>query len=170
VGQLLNNTASPVGSAFRINAIATGRQRRPALAPAGADGFLAAWNGEGQVRGTNRIFGQFVGAAGNLVGGQLAISEGAVEKELVPALAPGRNGHFLAAWLGYRSIFPAGIFAVELDADGSTLGEPVKLNRRALGANRVLSVAGDGKGSFLIPWEGFIFRKAGISVQRVSQP
>lgn len=167
--QVFDGAASSVGGSFRVNTEIVGRQRRAAIAAAGADGFLVLWNGQFERPGRSRIYGQLVGAAGNLVGSEVAVSSGSVEKEVVPAVASGRDGRFLAAWLGYKSIFPVGIFAVELGATGAPVGDEVKLNRRAVGANQFLSVASDGKGGFLVPWQGFIRRQAGISVQRPVQ-
>jgi hypothetical protein len=169
VAQIFDGAASPVGGSFQINTQIVGRQRRPAIAATGGGGFLVLWNGQFEEPGRSRIYSQLVGAAGNLIGGEVTVSGGSAEKEVLPAVAPGRNGHYLAAWLSYKEMFPTGIFAVELDATGAPVGEELKLNRRVVGPNRHLSLAADGQGGFLLPWQGFIRRQPGISVQRPEQ-
>lgn len=166
--QLFDRDANPVGSSFRVNADIARSQRLPAVAAANGGGFLVVWNAQLEDRHFNRIYGQLVGPVGNLVGGQFAVSGGNDQKELAPAVVPAPGNRFFVAWLTYRDIFPTGVYGVVLDADGARVNADVKLNRRRLGANQRLTLATDGKGGYLIPWEGFTLQKAGISAQRAN--
>jgi hypothetical protein len=172
--QLFDKNRNLVGSELRVNTTTAGLQRRPSIAPTGNGvganngGFFVVWQGQGATSREARIFGQFLGRSGNLVGPQLALSKGDNLKEIAPSVAPGKNGGFLTVWLSYDTTFPRGIFALEVDAFGAPVGDIVKLNQRQIGANTRSSVASDAQG-FAIPWEGYVARKAGISVQMLAQ-
>jgi hypothetical protein len=171
--QLFDRNRTPRGSELRVNTSTAGLQRRASIAPAtsgvGANGgYLVVWQGQGETSRQHRIFGQFVGNAGNLLCSQLALSNGANLKELAPTVALGKNGGFVTIWLAYDETFPRGIFALELDAQGAAVGDIVRLNQRPIGANTRTMMASDTRG-FAIPWEGYIARKAGITVQMATQ-
>ena len=63
-----------------------------------------------------------------------------------------------------------GLFGVEIDKLGNTIGDEVKLNTRPINAQTRTSLAVSPSGSILAPWEGFhtrTARRAGIAARRV---
>lgn len=166
--QLFDRDAFAVGAAVKVSTDVVGHQRRPAVAAAANGDYLVVWQGQAGSPRITKISGQFLGKLGNLVGPQLAVSTGAVQKEIAPAVAAGKGGKFVAVWLGYDEVFPRGVYAAELDALGAVVGDVVKLNRRAIDANTRISIAADTQG-FSVPWQGFLQKRQGIAVQLIAQ-
>ena len=168
-GRLYDAAFAPVGAAFRVSPVVAGIQRFPTAAAGDAGDFLVVWHGQGATPKRNRVFSQRVGADGGLMGVSHAVSRGTITFEIDPVVAVGKGDHYLVSWLGFVQSSPVGIFGVEVDAAGVAVGAEQKLNRRSLNYNTRLSVAADGEGGFVIPWEGFIVHRPGISAQRVTQ-
>ena len=129
---------------------------------------MVAW--QGQVHDTKhaRVFAQQLGAAGNLIGAQIAVSQGAVQYEVAPSIAAGK-ATFLVSWLGYGETFPTGILASSIDRVTGAVSAALQVNQQPLGANTQSAVAGNGAGSFLLPWEGFVGDNLGISARRLAE-
>lgn len=149
-GRLFENSGKPQGNAFRINAATAGNQRWPAVA-AGTDGnFLVAWQGYVSNRSDVHIHGQFISPAGGFLGKGFLISSN-TGTQLAPSLAATKAG-FVATWLDGNHL-GYGIEAVELSNLGARLGEEIRVADSRVRANYRQSIAADGKGGFLIPWE-----------------
>jgi hypothetical protein len=163
-------SASPAGAAFRVSTDVAGLQRRPAVAAdRGAAGYLVVWQGQtGGIREAG-IFGQFLGAAGNLVGPQLRVAEGVTPTLIAPSVAGSNAGHFLVTWVAYDEVFPVGLYGVELDGLGHAVGAEVKINSAQINAVTRTSLALSPSGGVLAPYEGFTGgrRKPAISARRV---
>lgn len=149
-GRLYETSGRVSGPAFRVNTSAAGNQRWPAVA-AGTDGnFLVAWQGYVTNRADVHIYGQFVSPAGGFLGTSFLISHND-GSQLAPALAATKSG-FVASWLeGYTLGY--GIQAVELTSLGARVGDEVTVVPLRARKNYRQSIAADGKGGLLIPWE-----------------
>lgn len=149
-GRLYEASGRVSGPAFRVNTAAAGMQRWPAVA-AGTDGnFLVAWQSYITNRADVHIFGQFVSPAGGFLGNSFLISH-TDGTQLAPALTATRNG-FVASWLeGYTLGY--GIQAVELTSLGTRVGNEVTVVPLRARKNYRQSIAADGRGGILIPWE-----------------
>jgi hypothetical protein len=165
-----DRSASPAGAAFRVSTDVAGSQRRPAIAAdRGAGGYLVVWQGQtGSIREAG-IFGQFLGAAGNLVGPQFRAAEGVAPTLIAPSVAGSNGGHFLVTWVAYDEVFPVGLYGVELDGLGHAVGAEVKINSAQINAVTRTSLAASPFGGVLAPYEGFADsrRKPVISARRV---
>lgn len=162
--QILDAAGSPVGSSFRVNSSTTDRQRRAAVTAGPDGGFLVLWQSRSSVAGVaeEHIFGQLVGAAGNLIGAQFQIDAGAESGivQMAPAIAPAPGGRFLVTWLAWPNN-NAGleIAGREIDVTGQAVGDLFWLTDQRIERNfRKTSIATDGAGRFLMPWET-IFRQ-----------
>jgi large repetitive protein len=162
--QLLDAAGAPVGPSLRVNTTTEDRQRRAAVT-AGPDGsFFVLW--QSRMRTVQaleeRIFGQLVGAAGNLVGPQLRIETGAGSGyvQMAPAIAPAPGGRFLVTWVAWPdNRMGLEIAGREIDVTGQAVGELFWLTEQRIQQNfRRTSLATDGAGHFLMPWET-IFRQ-----------
>jgi len=126
VARLYDKTGAPRGGEFVVNTDRVGRQRRPAVAAdRSGKGFLVTWQGfvESPVELQSRIFGQFVGSAGNLVGPQFKISTGTFEDvQISPSVALLPSGNFLVTWMSWIKSSPIGVLGVEVDATGNLVG------------------------------------------------
>ena len=172
-GRALDAAGTPVGSDFRINTNTTNWQRRPAVA-AGTDGnFLVAWQGSLVSAGQGRIFGQFVGPHGDLLGAERTLSTADPTKRhghLSPALARTPGGGFLLLWVEWFGATPQAVYANELSAAGAAVVERVKVSSGQVMLHHRLGLAGDGRGGFLVSWEEVHDRNLGISARRLRVP
>lgn len=127
LARLFDKTGAPRGPEFVVNTDRVGRQRRPAVAAdRSGQGFLVTWQGfvESPVELQTRIFGQFVGAAGNLVGPQFKISTGTFEDvQIAPSVALLPSGNFLVTWMSWIKSSPIGVLGIEVDATGNLVGQ-----------------------------------------------
>jgi hypothetical protein len=151
--RLYDASARPVGAEFRVNPSTEGQQRWPAVA-AGKDGnFLVAWQSYLTDRSIVRIFGQFVGPAGGFLGASFLISTDEGTGQLAPALAPTPQGGFLVAWLDWTDLNQLGINAVEINATGGRVGDEFWIAETKVRKNYRTSLAANGTGGYLMPWE-----------------
>jgi len=152
-GRLYDASARPVGTEFRVNPATAGQQRWPAVA-AGKDGnFLVAWQSYLTDRSIVRIHGQFVGAAGGFLGASFLISTDEGTGQLAPAIAATPQGGFLVAWLDWTDLNQLGINAVEINATGGRVGNEFWIAETKVRKNYRTSLAANGTGGYLIPWE-----------------
>ncbi len=171
--RLLDASAKPVGPEIRVNTDTAHRQMRTAVAADKAGNFLVVWQGEHPElwKGFFYLYGQAVGAGGNLTGPQVRLyggSFGEGSPQLAPALAAMPSGHFLLAWLTWNDSSDFQAAGVELDALGSPVGEAFWITERRLQRNfRKLAVAADGAGEFFVSWENSE-RRQGIDARRLS--
>lgn len=139
------------GPAFRVNSTTAGRQRWPAVATGPDGNFLVAWQSYVTDRVLVRIFGQGVSPAGGFLGSQLLLSTDAGTGQLAPALAPTKTG-FVATWLQW-SAKGLGIRGVELSATATRVGDEFWVIDDNVQKNYRTSIATNGSGGFLVPWE-----------------
>jgi hypothetical protein len=157
-GRLLKSSGEPLGPVFRVSSTTAGRQRRPAVAAGAGGSYLVAWQGDLEITTHSRIYAQAVGAGGNLMGPQLTLVEGVGYDvaQIAPALAATPSGHFLLTWLGWRSATSIGfeMAAAEIDGLGNTIGKARWVAQdRVLRNFRRTSIASNGRGLYLTPWE-----------------
>jgi len=158
------------GSSFRINSDVPGLQRRPAVtADRSTGGWLAVWQGQSDSPKHAHVFGQFLGAAGNLVGPQFQVSVGIAPTQISPSVTAATGNRFLVTWLDYKDVWPQGLFGVEIDKLGNRIGDEVMINTSPVNAQMRTSLGVSPFGGVLVPWEGFTTSptKAVISARRV---
>ncbi len=149
-GRFYEINGRAVGTEFRVNPTTPGMQRWPAVA-AGSDGnFLLAWQSYVSDRSDVHIFGQILSANGGLVGSSFAISA-SDGTQLAPALAATKAG-FIASWLDGNSL-GYGIEAVPLNRHGARDGGEIRIADARVRKNYRQSIAANGNGGFLVPWE-----------------
>ncbi len=166
--QLFDASFHPLGGDVRVNTSVNGDQRRPAIAANAAGQFLVAWHGQYLSPLQFRVYGQVLGQAGNLIGGQLALSGGSNRYEVSPSVAAGPHGDFVIVWLAFDAVLPVGIYANQVDALGRP-GSEAQINELSINYNTRSSLATDGAGHFLAPWEGFTGNNPAIAAQRLSE-
>ena len=157
--QILDAAGSPVGSSFRVNSGTGDRQHRAAVTAGPDGGFLVVWQSRSRPTAVaeEHIFGQLVGAAGNLIGAQFQVDAGAESgvAQMAPSVAPSAGGRFLVTWLAWPNN-GAGleIAGREIDVAGQVTGDLFWLTEQRIERNfRRTSLATDGAGHFLMPWE-----------------
>ncbi len=172
-GRAIDAAGAPQGSDFRVNASTRNWQRRPAVAAGAAGDFLVAWQGSLAAAGQGRIFGQRVGPQGDLVGPErtLSTADPALGNgHLSPALARLPGNGFLLFWVEWHGAVPQAVYANQLNNAGVPVAERIRLSSAQVMLHHRLGVAGDGRGGYLVSWEGKHDRKLGISGRRVTAP
>lgn len=148
--RLYESSGRARGDAFLVNTGTAGNQRWPAAA-VGADGnFLVAWQGYVSDRSDVHIHGQFISPAGGFLGTEFLISSN-TGTQLAPSVAATKGG-FITTWLDGDSL-GYGIEAVEISNLGARMSEEIRVADSRVRANYRQSIAADGNGGFLIPWE-----------------
>ncbi len=156
------------GPAVTVNATTFDCQRHAALAAHPDGGFLALWHSPTPDGEQTRIYGRRLNAANAPVGAEFAVSRGDHEAELYPSVAAVGEDRYVVVWMSWFKNFPQGFFGVELDRDGATVGEPVRLHQfRAYTQFRTALASGPGLP--VAVWETLApkQKKAGISLQRL---
>ena len=98
-GRLFNSTLSPLGADFRINAVLTGDQDWPVVAPYG-DNFFVVWQSEASIGGDNEpdsIEGRVVTGVGQFDGPQLLVNDYVPDSQGFPAIG-GAGPRVAIAW------------------------------------------------------------------------
>jgi len=172
--RLLDAAANPVGPEIRVNTTTADRQGRPTVAADKTGNFLVAWEGEQTqiYRGFFYLYGQAVGAAGNLVGPQIRLYRGSLAgdyPQIAPALAAMPSGHFLLTWLSWRTANEFQAASMELDALGAPVGDAFWITEhRVLRTFRDFAVTGNSSGNFFVFWETVNNDRQGIDARRLS--
>lgn len=153
------------GEIRQVNAVTAQKQRRPSVVADGDRGYLVVWQGIID-RTTGHIFGRFVGPDGEPAGEQFRVSHGHGPVQVAPAVAAAPGGEFLAVWRDWVGV-AFGVSAQRLDPAGQPIGEPVRLNTRKTQKNGRTSLASDGAGGYLVPWEAGYQGRPAIAAGRL---
>ena len=117
-GQRYNSAGTKLGEEFQVNAIADNHQLYPVAAMDSEGNFVVAWLTQGPAN--TDVYARRFSKNGSPLGGDLKITNGAVNSPLHPAVAMDGQGAFVVAW--------------DSPASGSTPGTDV-FARRYLGNN-----------------------------------
>jgi hypothetical protein len=156
-GRVFNPAGAPLAAPFAITSNTVGPQGRPTVANDGQGSYLAAWQSYFNDIWHARIDGQIVSKAGGLLGKRQTISNGAGKNwaEVAPSAAVAPNGTFTLVWMEYNTWFPVGMAGLQVDRSGAPLGSQVWINSQQIGSQFRTSLATDGAGHYLAPYEGF---------------
>jgi hypothetical protein len=90
-------------NAFRINTFTYGEQYAPSVATVGDDA-LVVWTSLGQDGSREGVFGQWVGASGQLLGSEIQFNELTLNQQLHPVAASNGRDKFLVTWTTYVNL------------------------------------------------------------------
>lgn len=156
-GRVFAASGAPLAAPFAITSNTVGPQGRPTVANDGQGSYLVAWQSYFNDIWHARINGQIVSKAGGLLGKVQTISNGAGKNwaEVAPSAAVAPNGTFTLVWMEYNTWFPVGMAGMQVDRTGAPLGSQVWINSQQIGSQFRTSLASDGAGHYLAPYEGF---------------
>ncbi|MGH7788341.1 MAG: hypothetical protein ACRERC_15840 [Candidatus Binatia bacterium] len=141
------------GGQLQVNTHTAGRQRAAAVCADGADGFVVAWQSEGQDGDGNGIFAQRFDAANARAGGELPVNSFTVDTQQQPTIACTDAGGFVVVWQSRGQDGDGdGIFAQRFAADGARAGGEFLVNQVTLGNQRHAAIATDPAGGFVVAW------------------
>jgi hypothetical protein len=156
-GRIFEPSGKALAAPFLLTSGAVGPQGRPTVANDGQGSYLVAWQSYFNDVWHARIDGQIVSAAGGLLGKRLTISDGAGKNwaEEAPSAVLGPGGTFVLVWMEYNTWFPVGMAGMQVDRTGAALGSQVWINDNQINGIVRTSIAVDGAGHYLTPYEGF---------------
>jgi hypothetical protein len=182
VARAFDAAGHPAGDVFPVSASSALPQMRPTLAVngsvvedppagsaapgkaagvAGAAGgkvttYLLAYQSSFQDIWHAHVLGQVIDGSGNLLGNATTISSGANGlAEVAPTLVPAGAGTFRVVWMEYDTWFPIGMAGVHVDATGTPTDAEVWINNKQINSQFRTSLATDGAGNWIAPYEGF---------------
>lgn len=158
--QAFGADGTPATPARRVSLVDVGLATHPAVAVGPDGGFVVAWEGSRpDPRGPSfgelyRPLAQRYDAAGNRLGGRIAVDVETAAFLVFPKVAVDAGGDFLVVWSRISgSGLPAGkegIYARRFDADGAPLSGVWKLEN---GRNEPPLLAIDRTGNFVVGWQ-----------------
>ena len=103
-GQMFSALGKPAQrQPFRLNTFTYGDQYLPSVAAVG-DEALVDWTSLGQDGSREGVYGQLVGAAGQLLGGEMRVNDLTLNQQLHPAVAGNGRDQFLVVWTTYTNL------------------------------------------------------------------
>jgi hypothetical protein len=163
-GQRHDSTGARAGSEFQVNTYTTGNQGTGyagslgvARAPDGS--FVVVWDSEGQDGLDLGIFMRRYDAAGNPLGGEVAVNTYTTAAQLRPDVAMDGGGNFVVVW-GSSSQDGSGygVFGQRFDASGNRQGGEFQVNSYTTGHQSYSRYFGPtvGRargGAFVVMWD-----------------
>jgi len=153
--QRYDSAGNPVGPRFGVSPL-TSDAFRAAAAATSDGGFVMAWD---QRDGPDQsIFGQRFDAAGNALGGRIAVNDQSLGQQTAASVAGLPGGGFVVAWVsqGGPDDVGADVRARVFDASGQPLGGELAVQTLDAGNQVHPEVTALPGGGFWIAWQGSI--------------
>jgi len=141
------------GPEIPINTTTAGNQNSPAIAPDPGGGFTVAWTSDEQDGDGSGVYARRFDAAGEPLGGEIAINTTTAGNQNSPAIAPDPGGGFTVAWTSdEQDGSGSDVYARRFDAAGEPLGGEIAVNASTAGDQFGAVIASDGSGGFTAAW------------------
>lgn len=122
--QRYDENGNEVGGKFQVNTYVLNSQIKPGIASVNNDGFVIAWQSDGQDGDEGGIFAQRYDASGNTVGGEFQVNTHYTETQNNLKISETSDGGFIITWQSYfQDVSDYGIYAQRYDSDGNSFGE-----------------------------------------------
>lgn len=142
---------NPLSGEIPINATTAGNQCCAAIAPDGEGGFSVAWMSVGQDGSGDGVYARRFDAAGEPLGGEVAVNATTAGDQSFPTLTTDPDGGFTVAWQGLGGEY-SDVFARRFDVAGNPLSGEIPVNVTTAGSQVFPSIAADGSGGFIVAW------------------
>ncbi len=149
--QRLDDTGAPLGARMVVNSVTRGAQVDPNVGVAADGSFLVVWSGRGAGDRTG-IFGQRFSADGSKLGGEVQIHTQRGGEQSHPDLAMAADGSAVVVWAGAGNDDASGVWLRRIAADGSFLGEQLRVNATVADVQAYPSVGMDDAGNAVVAW------------------
>jgi hypothetical protein len=165
--QLYAAAGTVLKSEFQVNTTTVSEQTAPAVSMS-TNGFIVAWQSQGQDGDGNGIYGQRYDAVGTPLGSEFPVNTTTASEQTAPSVAMNGNG-FTVAWesLGQDGDVK-GIFAQRFDVNGSTLGSEFQVNTTTAKDQALPAVAMNADSASVVAWQSYAQDKSwnGVYAQR----
>ena len=128
-GQFFNDSATKIGSEFRINSTTTGSQLYPEVSQLSDGGLIVAWQ-DSSLDGSNEgVFAQKIDVLGNKIGTEFQLNDYATDAQTTPFVQSLKSGGFIATWNSNgQDGSGSGIFGQRFDNSGNKVGDEFQIN------------------------------------------
>jgi hypothetical protein len=155
-GQRFDSSGNKLGSEFQVNTYTTGSQTYPVAAINESREFVVAWQSYGQDGDSDGVFARRYDAAGNPVGGEIAINTHTTGRQSTPVVGIDRSGNFVVVWDSLSQDGSLdGIFGRRFDNTGAPLTGEFQVNTHTSSIQEFPSIAMDRTGNFVCTWESY---------------
>jgi hypothetical protein len=151
-GRRFDATGAPSAGEFRVNSSTPNDQAYPAVA-ALTDGIVVVWNSVQAVAGRD-VLGQRYDELGFPQGTEFRVNTVTTGNQSYPVVAADPAGNFVVAWIANDG-HGSGVFAQVFQGSGVAAGTEFRVNTYITENQSGPSVAGDGRGGFLLVWHSF---------------
>jgi flagellin-like hook-associated protein FlgL len=128
-GQFFNDSATKIGSEFRINSTTTGSQLYPEVNQLSDGGLIVAWQ-DSSLDGSNEgIFAQKIDVLGNKIGTEFQLNDYSTDAQTTPFVQSLKSGGFIATWNSNgQDGSGSGVFGQRFDNSGNKVGDEFQIN------------------------------------------
>jgi hypothetical protein len=144
--QMYDGNGALLGAEFQVNTYTDNFQWVPYIATLNNNGFVVAWNSDGQDGDSYGIYAQMYNADGTKQGGEFQVNTYTAGVQYDLSIAALANGGFVVTW---TSSGQDGIYAQMYDSDGSTNGNEFNV-ASLLDSNSYIAALSDG--GFVVAW------------------
>ncbi|MEM9449486.1 MAG: Calx-beta domain-containing protein [Cyanobacteria bacterium P01_E01_bin.6] len=147
-----DSDGNALGNPFLVNTETTDDQDTPAIAM-NADGrFVITWESDNQDGDGEGVYAQMYDSAGNIVGGEIAVSNLTAGDQEDPVVGIDGAGNFVIAWTNDVGA-AVSVRARRFDNLGNALGNAFLVNTETTDDQDTPAIAMNANGEFVITWE-----------------
>ncbi|MEM6698028.1 MAG: T9SS type A sorting domain-containing protein [Bacteroidota bacterium] len=172
-GQRYAKNGNPQESEFQVNTYTTLSQRQAYVEMDSEGNFIVAWTSSGQDSNTLGVYAQRYTSGGNPIGNEFQVNTYTTSSQVSPSIEMNSEGDFVIAWGSlYQDGDAGGLYAQCYISDGTPKGQEFQVNTYTTSSQGTSSMAGDGKGNFIITWSS-VYQdgdRGGIYAQRYKIP
>ncbi len=144
--------ASP-GDEFQVNTYTSSFQMEPVVASDAVGNFVVVWTDFFQDGDQDGLRGQRFDAAGNALGGEFQINTYTTRRQTEPSIASAADGDFVVVWSSFEQDgWNNGVFGQRFNSSGSRRAAEFQVNVLTIEDQRLVSVASDPEGDFVVVW------------------
>ncbi|MGE5233923.1 MAG: hypothetical protein ACM3OB_07415 [Acidobacteriota bacterium] len=149
-----------------LNRKTAGHQMRPALAFAGS-GYLAVWQSPTGRGPDHRVYGVLLDRQGRTRSGELLLTQGRAQWELLPTLASTGAGYVLL-WTDWNSGLPDAVVGVPLTGSAQRIASEQPISSGRLARQYGIRAISGPSGQVLVVWEGMVGNDTTIMARRLA--
>jgi Ca2+-binding RTX toxin-like protein len=144
---------APHGGEWLVNSTTTDSQEFPSIAALADGGFVVTWQSWGQDGSGWGIYAQRYAADGTPLGNELRVNTTTADNQQAPSIATLADGGFVVSWQSFNQDGNGyGIYAQRYAADGTPLGNELRVNSTTFSEQSSPSIAALADGGFLVSW------------------
>jgi serralysin len=164
-GRFYDPNLGAVGAEFSINTRTDGFQLAESVKPLAGGGYVVTW-GQPEDQTFDHVRAQVLDSAGNKIGGEIVVTDGAPGDKYEMGLTALAGGGFVAAWTGTEAIDEYGNLSPGLrgqifDGAGNKVGASFPLNTILPGNQASSQLAALPSGGFVAAWSDDGDRQSG---------